>query len=121
MNTKHRVNGIAISAALAIAMPVWAQGPAPTGRHYGGFSGDSSNPGQGPMATTAPSPPAAASATPPAHQAARHAKAMHAVHRGMAQKAALAGDTTAQLNREELARIRSGVPSPAPMPPTTRQ
>ena len=39
---------------------------------------------------------------------------MHAFHRGMAQKAGLSGDTTAQLNREELARIQTGGP---PMPP----
>ena len=42
---------------------------------------------------------------------------MHAHHKYMARKAALAGDTTAQLNREELARIQSGAPpAPAPMP-----
>ena len=42
---------------------------------------------------------------------------MHAFHKGMAHKAALTGDTTAQLNREELARIQSGGrPSPPPPP-----
>jgi hypothetical protein len=45
---------------------------------------------------------------------------MHAFHRHMAEKAALSGDTTAQLNREELARIQSGnlgnpPPTGAPM------
>ena len=33
---------------------------------------------------------------------------MHAHHKEMAARAALSGDTTAQLNREELARIQSG-------------
>ena len=33
---------------------------------------------------------------------------MHHFHKGMAQKAALTGDTTAQLNREELARFQAG-------------
>jgi hypothetical protein len=35
----------------------------------------------------------------------------------MAQKAALSGDTTAQLNREELARIQSGNLGNPPAPP----
>jgi hypothetical protein len=55
----------------------------------------------------------------PTHHVMHHARAMHSHHRGMAQKAGLTGDTTAQLNREELARIQSGAPA-APqgqMPP----
>jgi hypothetical protein len=67
-----------------------------------------------PAPATAAPLPAPTSAMPPAQHAARHAKAMHAHHK--AQKATLAGDTTAQLNREELARIQSGDPS-APPPP----
>jgi len=96
MDVKHLLSGVAIVAALAIAGPVWAQNPS------GG----------------APAPEAT-SATPPIHphHAVRHAHAMHAHHKYMARKAALAGDTTAQLNREELARIQSGAPpAPAPMP-----
>jgi hypothetical protein len=42
---------------------------------------------------------------------------MRNFHRGMANKAALAGDTTAQLNREELARIQSGNLGSPPAPP----
>jgi hypothetical protein len=44
---------------------------------------------------------------------------MHAHHKHMAQKAALTGNTTAQLNHAELARIQSGNLSnpPAPAPP----
>jgi hypothetical protein len=41
---------------------------------------------------------------------------MHHFHKGMAHNAALSGDTTAQLNREELARLQSGGP-PSPLPP----
>jgi hypothetical protein len=67
-------------------------------------------------------PPSASSensATPPMHHhAVRHARAMHGFHKHMAGKAALSGDTTAALNREELARIQSGnLSSPPPPPP----
>jgi hypothetical protein len=98
---KYLVNGVAVAAALVIAAPVLAQNPS------GG----------------APAPaPVANSAMPPVHHAARHAKAMHAFHKGVAHRAPLSGDTTAQLNREELARLQTGgppmpPPPPAPMPP----
>jgi hypothetical protein len=103
MKAKYLVNGIAIAATLAFAAPVWAQA------QY--------NPATpGATGTGAPVPaPAANSATPPVHHAVRHAKAMHAHHMAMAKNAHLTGDTTAALNREELARIQSGAP-PAPPP-----
>ena len=48
---------------------------------------------------------------------------MRHFHREMARKAELRGDTTAQLNREELARIQSGnlnnPPAPSGPPPGT--
>ena len=108
MNIKHLLNGVAIVAALAIAGPVWAQNAPPA-------------PPPGPEPA-----PAANSAMPPVHHhhAVRHAHAMHAHHRQMAHRAALTGDTTAQLNREELARIQSGGPPPPPLgqaPPSRRQ
>jgi hypothetical protein len=58
-------------------------------------------------------------AAPTAEHAVHHARVMHAHHMHMAKKAALSGDTTAQLNRQELARIQSGNLGnpPAPMPP----
>jgi hypothetical protein len=135
MNLKHLLNGAAVAAALTIAGPVCAQtnpsagngmgvpGPNPGGgggpTPYSG--GGYPNPGGStyiPPAATAPTPaPAEISATPPAYHAVRHAKAMHAFHKGMAHKAALTGDTTAQLNREELTRIQSGAPPTPPMPP----
>ncbi len=99
---KHLLTGVAVAAALAIAAPVWAQNP----------SGGSPNPGGGGGAAPAP---ADNSAMPPAHHAVRHAHAMHGFHKGMAHKAALTGDTTAQLNREELARLQSGAPPSPPM------
>jgi hypothetical protein len=72
-----------------------------------------------PGATAPPSeataPPSSTSAAVPMHHAVRHARAMHAHHRYMAHRAALTGDTTAQLNREELARIQAGGP-PTPPP-----
>jgi hypothetical protein len=101
MNVKCLMNGVAIAAALTFAAPVWAQ------QQY--------NPATpGTAGTGAPMPaPAANSATPPVHHAVHHARAMHAFHKGMAEKAHLSGDTTGALNRQELARIQSGAP-PAP-------
>ena len=126
MNMKHLLNGVAVVAALAIATPVWAQTAG--GNTYGGNT--MGLPGPNPGGFPAPSPydaPGGAfhqvpprpmhayawtSTTSPAHHV-RHAKAMHAHHRAVVQEAALTGDTAAQLNREELARIQSGAP-PAP-------
>jgi len=134
MKTKHLfLNSVAVVAALAIAAPASAQRAG--GNSYGGNSMGIPGPNPGGPNTPgtinsgsfggAPSPPpasASTSAMPPAHHAVRHANAMHAFHKGMAHKAALTGDTTAQLNREELARIQQGAPSSppppaAPMPP----
>ena len=112
---KHLLTGVAVAAALAIAAPVWAQNP--SGGNGMGMPGP--NPGGGGNLTpysgggAAPAP-AENSAMPPAHHAVRHAHAMHHFHKGMAQKAALTGDTTAQLNREELARLQSGCSPVAP-------
>jgi hypothetical protein len=69
-----------------------------------------------PAASDSTTTPTSTSAMPPMHHAVRHAKAMHAFHKGMAHKAALTGDTTAQLNREELARLQSGSAPPPPAP-----
>jgi hypothetical protein len=104
---KHLLSSVAITAVLVIAAPVWAQ----TQQQFNPAS-PNGNLGA-PM--TAPAP-AANSAMPPAHHAVRHAKVMHHFHREMARKAALSGDTTAQLNREELARIQSGNMSNPPAP-----
>jgi hypothetical protein len=124
---KQLLNGVAIAAALAIAGPVWAQSP--TGGNAVGTPGP--NPGGpgltpysggAPPAAPAPPAPASTSATPSVHPhyAVHHMHAMHHFHKAMAQKATLAGDTTAALNREELARINSGnfsnPPAPPPMP-----
>jgi hypothetical protein len=115
---KHLLNGVAVAAVLAIAGPALAQ----QGGNSMGMPGP--NPG-GPVPYTSPqSPPPTTSATPPVHQPKHpvaHTRAMHAHHKRMASEAGLTGDTTAQLNREELARINSGnvgnPPAPAaPMP-----
>jgi hypothetical protein len=128
MKPKHLANGFAIAAALAIASPAWAQGTAPAA----GAGMQGANPltipaPAAPAAPANPNLPAAGAGmqganplTIPAHHAVRHAHAMHAHHKAMARKAALTGDTTAQLNREELARIQAGTPPsppPAPLPP----
>jgi hypothetical protein len=87
MKMKSILSGAAIAAVLAMTGPAWSQGsPAPA--------------------------PAPAPAPHPVH----HARAMHAFHHHMAHKAAMSGDTTAQANREELARIQSGAPPTPPAP-----
>ena len=114
---KYLLSGVAVAAALVLAAPVWAQNP--SGGNAVGVPGPNpGGPGLTPYSGGAP-PPAANSAMPPAHHAVHHARVMHAHHMQMSKKAALTGDTTAQLNREELARIQAGAPpSPpaAPMP-----
>lgn len=117
---KHLVSSIAITAALVIAAPVWAQNANPSGGNGMGMPGP--NPGGGGLLTPysggAPGPAANSAMPPPPshHHAVRHARAMHAHHKEMAARAALSGDTTAQLNREELARIQSGNMSNPPAP-----
>ena len=122
---KHLLNGVAIAAALAIAGPVWAQqqvpnpNPNPSGNSMGMPGPNPGGPGLTPYTGGGYT-----SATPPVHQPlhpAAHTHAMHHFHKGMAAKAAQSGNTTAQLNREELARINAGnISSPpppgAPMP-----
>jgi hypothetical protein len=145
------LSGVAMAAALIIAAPVWAQnpsggnpigtlGPNPGGPgltpYSGGVPGGPPTggstyipPAPPPGAPTAPPPGAEAAppaATGPHHRhrelaAYHHAKVMRHFQHEMAHKAALRGDTTAQLNRQELARIQSGnlgnPPAPAaPMP-----
>jgi hypothetical protein len=101
----------------AAAAPAPMPSPTQPGRMPQGGKKTSSRGGNLPPAASGSAmPPASTSAMPPAHHAVHHARAMHAFHKGMAHKAALTGDTTAQLNREELARLQAGAP-PAPMPP----
>jgi hypothetical protein len=133
---KHLLYGVAVAAALAIAAPVWAQnpsggnsvgtpGPNPGGPGLTPYNSGASNPppAAAPAAPSAPAgmPPAASappppnSAMPPTH---RHARAMsHHMMHGMHRGPALAGDTTAQLNRDELARIQAGNTGNPPAPP----
>jgi hypothetical protein len=110
---KHLLNGVAIAALLAIAGPAWAQqqAPNPNPPGYSGVPGP--QPGGAPPYIPGGQP--TTSAMPPAQHPVHHVRAMHAHHKAMASKAALAGDTTAALNREELARINSGSMS-SPMP-----
>jgi hypothetical protein len=116
MKPSFLLSGAALAASLVIAAPVWAQGPPPTGRHYGGFSGDSPNPGFGPMSTEAgvrpPAAPAAAQAPPaPRHHARRHARSRAHAAAGFSANA-----SASQLNQQKLARIQGGAaPSAAPM------
>jgi hypothetical protein len=104
MAIKYFVSGVAMAACLAVAGPVWAQNPATPGAAGAGVY-------------SPPAEPAPNSAAPPEHHMVHHARVMHAHHMHMASKAAAAGDTTAQLNREELARIQSGNVTNPPAPP----
>ncbi len=128
---KHLLNGVAIAAALVIAAPAWAQnpsggnsvntpGPNPGGPGLTPYSSGGAPP---PAAEPAPAamPPAAMpsgsapnSAMPPMHRQAhmRHYHHMHGrmIHHGPRA----AGDTTAQLNRAELARIQGNPGAMAP-------
>jgi hypothetical protein len=141
---KHLFSGAALAAAIVIAAPVWAQnpsggnslgvpGPNPGGPGLTPYSGGGAAPPPPPGTAPAEAPPGAEaapapsnSATPGPHHRHRelsayhHAKAMRNFHRGMAERASASGDTTAQLNRQELARIQSGNMSnpPAPPPPS---
>jgi hypothetical protein len=121
---KHLLNGVAIAAALAIAGPVWAQQQVPnpnvnpSGNSMGMPGPNPGGPGLTPY-TGGGYATQSTSASPPVHHPlhpAAHTHAMHHFHKGMAAKAAAAGNTTAALNREELARINAGNMS-APPPP----
>jgi hypothetical protein len=122
---KHLLNGVAIAAALAIAGPVWAQQQVPnpnvnpSGNSMGMPGPNPGGPGLTPYTGGGYATQGTTSASPPVHQPlhpAAHTHAMHHFHKGMSHKAALTGDTTAALNRQELARINSGNVS-APPPP----
>jgi hypothetical protein len=96
---KHLLNGVAVAAALVIAASAWAQNP----------------PGQPSLQTGVPkagtaSPNVGATPAPGPMTHHRH-KRMPMSH--MAKRSG--GATTAQLNREELARIQGGAPPQAPM------
>lgn len=110
MTLKHLLSGIAIAAALTIAGPVWAQNN-PSGGNAMGMPGQNFGAGGNLSPDSggghpAPAPPAT-SVTPSAHHAARHAGAVHAHHKYVARRAALTGGTAEQLNRKELARVRT--------------
>lgn len=100
---KHLLNGLAMTAALVIAAPVWAQTGAP-------------------MTPMAPGAPPAASSMEPAepmattrHHRARHHRVVRHSRRG--GRAGSEEGTTEQLNRQELSRIQGGgAPGMAPAP-----
>jgi hypothetical protein len=145
---KHLLNGVAaVAAALVIAAPAWAQnpsggnavgtpGPNPGGPgltpYSGGAAGAPAAPEAAPMAPSAMPPSASApnSAMPPTHRQVMRVHHYHHVYhhvRVIHHGPRAPGDTTAELNRAELARIQSnntaappapeGAPGPGPMPP----
>jgi hypothetical protein len=99
---KHLLNGVVIAAALAIAVPAWAQAPAPA-------------------APTAPAEPAAGAPMAPMAPMAGKQRHKRMMHRHMtSRRGGPAESTTDQLNREELARIQGG-PPPGAMPPKSME
>lgn len=125
---KHLLTGIAAVAALVIAAPVWAQNPS-GGNPVGTPGPNPGGPGLTPYSNGAPaaapapampSTPATNSAMPPMHHhreahMMRHHYYVHhgrVIHHGPRAP----GDTTAELNRAELARIQSSSAAPAPAP-----
>jgi hypothetical protein len=147
---KHLLNGVAVAAALVIAAPVWAQNPS-GGNAVGTPGPNPGGPGLTPYSGGAPSAPPAAepapaampsstmpsgsapnSAMPPMHRQAHMHHYHHMMHGRMIHHGPRAvGDTTAELNRAELARIQgggtAGMPpaapggEPMPMQPGNRQ
>lgn len=86
---KHLLNGVAIAAALAIAVPAWAQ--------------------NAPMSPSAPKAAAPAATMPAAASGQKHRAVRHHATRHHGRMAS--GDSmTRQLNREELSRLQ-GAPS----------
>jgi hypothetical protein len=95
---KHLLNGVAIAAVLAVAVPAWAQAP-----------GQPSPTAGIPKAGT----PSASTGNPISHEqmtTGAHRRAM----RRAARRAPVATPAD-QLNGQELARIQSGAPSAPPM------
>lgn len=129
---RHLLNAAAVATALALAVPAWAQnpsggnsmgvpGPSPGGPGLTPYSAGAPSAAVPMSAAPAPTPPFAAAAQP-ANSAApsmhSHGGAARGWHHKMAHRGRLNGDTTAQLNRHELARIRSGELSNPAAPPS---
>jgi len=109
---KHLLNGVAIAAVMALAMPAFAQNPPTTPQNA------PMTPSTPPKAAPAPAPapasapsPAPKSMAPMATKPMQH-MAVHHRYRGWSE-----GDKmTEQLNKQELQRIMGGAPPPAPAP-----
>src|SRR5438309_5843541 len=96
---KHLLNGVAIAAALVIAVPAWAQ--------------------NAPMSPSAPKAAAApAKAMPAAAPAQKHHAMRHHAMRHHVRRSRMAGGDgmTEQLNRQELQRLGGGAGAPRPVP-----
>jgi hypothetical protein len=139
--TKHLLSGVAVAAALVLAAPAWAQNP--SGGNAVGLPGPNpGGPGLTPYTGGGAPPPAAAPAAPPgmppaaaAEPATSAAPPMHHHHhhyvharRGHGRRMRHVAGTsqeasTAELNRQELARIQAGSaggpmgPGPGAPPP----
>ena len=133
---KHLLNGVVVAAALALAVPAWAQNPS-GGNSMGTPGPNPGGPGMTPYSGGAPPAPAPTgrmpgggkkvssgthipssasnSAVPPMHRHVMH----HRMHGHIAHGPTSTSDTTAGLNRAELARLQGGGGAPpAPPPPS---
>ena len=92
---KHLLNGVAVAAALAVALPAWAQ--------------------NAPMSPSAPKAAAPAATMPAAAPAKKHRTTRH---HATSRRSRGSGDSmTQQLNREELSRLQgAAMPPPARIP-----
>ena len=114
---RYLVKTVAVAGGMAIAATAWSQGypgPKPSGHQYGGS-------GYGISLSSPPTPSAAtpSMAAPLASAAKPKPRATHAGHTKKAhQGPVLTGNTTGQLNSEELARLQSGrsITGPASTP-----
>jgi hypothetical protein len=113
---KHLLSGVAIVAALAFAVPVWAQR---TGPGVGAPGPNQPVPGgPGPSSPMSDLPPRVGTQypatdlppTPPPRASTHHGPKAH-------PPSAMSGSTAAQLNQEELARLQSGNYAMPPAPP----
>jgi hypothetical protein len=113
---KHLLSGVAIVAALAFAVPVWAQR---TGPGVGAPGPNQPVPGgHGPSSPMSDLPPRVGTQypatdlppTPPPRASTHHGPKAH-------PPSAMSGSTAAQLNQEELARLQSGNYAMPPAPP----
>ena len=103
---KYFAKALAVAAALAIAVPAWAQGPRPA-------SGDNI-PAPAAGAPVSSYDPTKAGPRPSSSDYIPASPVRKARKSASRKKMPLTGSTAQQLNRQELARLQTGAPPPPP-------